>query len=124
MYIDNLFKRTDNDYSVHNPLTEKIKGTYPLIYDIAVYIAREFETGHQIHMTKDEITYIALHIGRFFEENVQNKNKITCIFVYADYYGSHKVIIDKLQEIFTGYLAVKYTIPADQYDSEIIVNNS
>lgn len=64
-----------NNYYAKNPMTNKIKATYPLIYDIAVFIAQELNHDYNITLTEDEITFIAFHIGAYFENNVQSKAK-------------------------------------------------
>jgi len=118
IHVSNLFKRIKSGYSVQNPLTAKMKGTYPLIYDIAVYVAQEFENDYGIHLTEDEIAFIALHIGGYFENNLQNKHKVSCIFIYTDYYGNYKKTIEKISKIFSDSLNIKYIVSPIQYLQE------
>lgn len=120
IHINNLFNRIKSNYSVRNPLVSKVKGTYPLIYDIAVFIAQEFKNDYDIHLSEDEITFIALHIGGYFENNLQNKHKVSCIFIYADYYGSYKKAIEKLSRIFSDYMNIKQVLSLAQYQQEPI----
>ncbi|SHO50016.1 BglG family transcription antiterminator [Anaerocolumna xylanovorans] len=118
IHVSNLFNRIKSDYSARNPLTAKMKGTYPLIYDIAVYVAQEFENDYGIHLTEDEIAFIALHIGGYFENNLQNMNKVSCTFIYTDYYGNYKKTIEKISRIFSDSLYIKHIVSLSQYLQE------
>ncbi len=113
IHIKNLFNRIENNYSATNPLTHKIKNSYPLIYDIAVFIAQEFKRDYQITLTEDEITFIAFHIGSYFEINVQSHSKVVCAFVYADYYSFHQNTMDKITKRFDNLITFKYAVPID-----------
>lgn len=119
IHINNLFNRVQSGYLVKNPLTNKLKGTYPLIYDIAVFIAQEFENDYQVHLTEDEIAFIALHIGGYFENSLHNQNKVSCIFIYADYYGIYKKTVEKISNLFSDTLHLKYIISLTQYQQGI-----
>ncbi len=115
LHIKNLFERIKNNYSTANPLTHKIKNSYPLIYDIAVFIAQEFNKDYGISLTEDEITFLAFHIGAYFENNVQNRSKVICAFVYADYYSYYKNIIETLTRRFNDKIIIKYVISINNY---------
>ncbi len=39
---------------------------------------------------------LAFHIDACFENNVQEKKKVSCVFIYADYYSIHKNLLDQL----------------------------
>lgn len=119
IHVKNLFNRINNHYYAKNPLTSKIKTSFPLIYDIAVYIAQEFKTEYQVTLTEDEITFVAFHIGSFFENNVQSKSKVICAFIYADYYSTHKNIMDKLIRRFEGQINMKYAISINNFNDDL-----
>ena len=42
------------------------------------------------------IRMLAFHIDACFENNVQEKKKVSCVFIYADYYSIHKNLLDQL----------------------------
>ena len=62
IHVKNLFNRVEHNYYAKNPLTAKIKSTYPLIYDIAVYIAQQFKDMYDIILNEDEIAFISFRI--------------------------------------------------------------
>lgn len=120
IHIKNMFNRIHNNFYAKNPLTAKIKVTYPLIYDIAVFIAQRFKNDYQVTLTEDEITFIAFHIGSYFENNVQSKSKITCAFIYADYYSLHKNAMDKIIQKFSDQINIKYAISINNFNPAFI----
>lgn len=120
IHVKNMFNRVKNDYYAKNPLTSKIKATYPLIYDIAVFIAQEFKRDYDVHLTEDEITFIAFHIGAYFENTVQSKTKVTCAFIYADYYSIHKNVMDKIIRQFEDKINMKYAISINNYNPALL----
>jgi len=63
LHIQNLFFRAHNNFHVKNPLTDTIKMSYPLIYDIAVFIAQLIKQNYDIYLNEDEIAFISFHIG-------------------------------------------------------------
>lgn len=127
IHINNMFVRINEGYRVRNPLKSKIKAAFPLIYDIAVFIAQEFKSEYAIHLTEDEITFIALHIGGYFENNLNQKNKVTCIFIYTDYYDTYKGIIEKISRLFADKLTIQHVVSVEQYktmtlEADIIIS--
>lgn len=127
LHINNLLKRLDTNFSVHNPISKEIMSTYPLIYDIAVFVADiiHSETGYFIN--QDEISLIALHIGSFIENSHTNKNKLSAIYVYSNYHEFYQFNIEKIQKSFSEQFNIKYSISADNYassniDADIIIS--
>ena len=46
-----------------NPLTRSLKSTYPMIFEVAVFIASGLQERLGIPLPDDEIAYIAMHVG-------------------------------------------------------------
>ena len=120
IHVKNMFNRVENDYYAKNPLTAKIKTSYPLIYDIAVFIAQELKRDYNLILNEDEIAFIAFHIGAYFEINVQSKNRVTCAFIYADYYSTHKNTMDKIMRQFDPYINMKYAVSINNYSPTMV----
>lgn len=116
LHIKNLFLRIKNNYSAKNPLTQKIKTDFPLIYDIAVYIAQILHKSYHVLINEDEIAFIAFHIGSYLENSNKNLHKISCIFVYTDYYSMHQKAAEMIMKTFSNEINMKAAIPLDQYD--------
>lgn len=111
IHIKNLFLRIKNAHTIRNPLTASIKLNYPLIYDIAVYFAQLLHNDYAISISEDEITFFALHIGGYFENNVLRNTKVTCIFAYSDYYGLYQKQVKRISELFKRELSITGVLP-------------
>ncbi|KUO75198.1 MAG: hypothetical protein APF77_15865 [Clostridia bacterium BRH_c25] len=106
IHIHNLFQRAVNNAHVKNPLTIKIKTTYPLIYDMAVFVANEIRGNEKIFINEDEIAFIAFHIGTYMESNKNTQNKVSCIFVYTDYHNMHQPALVQIKQNFENDLNI------------------
>ena len=116
LHVDNLLKRQSANFSVHNPMQMDIKLSYPLIFDIAVYAASLIKEKTSYQINQDEISLIALHIGSFIESNDSNKNKVSAVYVYADYHQFYQQNITKIQNHFENDLNLMYTISISDYE--------
>lgn len=117
LHIKNLFLRIKNNYTAKNPLTQKIKTDFPLIYDIAVYIAQILQKSYHVWINEDEIAFIAFHIGSYLENSNKNQHKISCIFIYTNYYSMHQKAVETIIKTFSDEINMKAAIPLDQYNS-------
>lgn len=115
LHLENLLRRLRNHYTAKNPLSMELKNTYPLIYDVAVFIADIIQEKTHFVISQDEISFIALHIGGGLETSKQQKNKLTAIYIYADYHGFYQFNVEKLQNIFSENLNIRYTISFNDY---------
>lgn len=100
IHIHNLFQRVPNGVFVRNPMTEKMKTTYPLIYDMAAFVANELHDQWNLMLNEDEIAFLAFHIGSYLENNKLIHEKVTCVFIYAEYYDMHQPALNKIREVF------------------------
>lgn len=123
LHINNLLKRLHSNFSVRNPMAKDIMKTYPLIFDISVFVADiiQQETGYVIN--RDEISLIALHIGSFIESSKANKSKLSAIYVYSDYHQIYQYNITKLQKKYSDSINLMYSMSVeDFYSSNISVD--
>jgi lichenan operon transcriptional antiterminator len=63
LHVDNLAERSADRSFSRNPLTAQIKAAYPLIYELAVFVASELRRADGIQVNDDEIAYLAMHLG-------------------------------------------------------------
>lgn len=75
LHIRNLLFRAKYEQMVKNPLTYELKDSYPLIYELAVFISNQIQFMENIHIKEDEISYIAFHIGSYFERRKNWRRK-------------------------------------------------
>lgn len=122
LHIQNLFHRLHNNYYAKNPLTDKIRIAYPLIYEIAVFIAQKLKDHYQLVLNEDEIAFIAFHIGAYFEENSLKKICLNCAFIYADYYAYYQNTIEKIMQKYDDKLILKAQSPFMEFDPDSIAD--
>jgi lichenan operon transcriptional antiterminator len=109
LHVSNLISRAQNGKQVHNPLAEEIKQSYPFIYEIAVFITKQIQQQIAIPITDDEITFIALHIGAYFEEKFETESKLSCVIYTPEYYDMHQRLIYKISDAFKSSLTISGT---------------
>ena len=78
-----------------------IMKTYPLIFDISVFVADiiQQETGYVIN--RDEISLIALHIGSFIESSKLTKASFPPYMFTPIYHQIYQYNITKLQKKYS-----------------------
>lgn len=103
-HIHNLLSRSNKSYRTHNPLTETIKTQYPMIFEIALYIANRLNEICNIQINSDEISYIALHIGGELESQQDMENKISCVLYSPQYYDQNLLMVKKLKKTFPSLI--------------------
>lgn len=121
IHIHNLFQRTNHKMYVKNPLTTKIKTTYPLIYDMAVFIANEVRNSENLYLTEDEIGFIAFHIGSYLDNSQNSKNKLSAVFVYADYHNMHQSVLTQLKQNFETDLSIVKALSAKELNEAALL---
>ena len=77
LHIRNLLQRSKNNYFSRNPLTEEIKTSCPLIYDVSVCLSSIIKERTGISINDDEIAYIAFHLGSTLEAQKNLSEKVT-----------------------------------------------
>lgn len=106
LHIRNLVFRAKNNQWSRNPLTYKLKDTYPLIHEISVFISNELQKMESIVIKEDEIAYIAFHIGAFFERKKELETKILCAVVCPNYYDMQVNLVQKIEAKFKDSIEI------------------
>lgn len=101
IHINNLINRAKLNQQIHNTLTSSIKQSFPYIYDISVFISNEISKKINHSIYEDEITFISLHIGTYFERAIELQKKLKCMIVFPQYYDFHKDFIYKMERKFS-----------------------
>jgi lichenan operon transcriptional antiterminator len=87
-----------------------IKTSYPMIYDVAVFIASQIQREKSISINDDEISYIALHLGSHLQRQAQREERITCAIVCPNYYDIHRILRERVESSFGADLAVEIVV--------------
>jgi len=92
LHVQNLRLRARENAWSRNPLTRSLKSTYPMIFDVAVYIASRLQERLDIPLLDDEIAYIAMHVGGQLERSRRSDNLLTATIVCPGYYELHELL--------------------------------
>ena len=92
LHVQNLRARAKEQAWSRNPLTRSLKSTYPMIFDVAVFIASGLNTSLGIPLLDDEIAYIAMHVGGRLERSRRADQLLTATIVCPGYYELHELL--------------------------------
>lgn len=106
LHIRNLLVRSKNNYFSKNPLTDSIKVSCPLIYDVSVNMARTIKELTGITINDDEIAYIAFHLGSTLEAQRSLTYKIRALLYCPNYYDINLRITDMINHHFENELLI------------------
>jgi lichenan operon transcriptional antiterminator len=92
LHVHNLLERASDRSFSRNPLTRSIKTSYPMIYELAVFIARELRDLSGVEIDDDEIAYIAMHVGAHLQQEARREDLEPVVLVCPNYYDLHSVL--------------------------------
>ena len=92
LHVQNLLHRAREQAWSRNPLTRSLKSTYPMIFEVAVYIASGLQQRLGIPLLDDEIAYIAMHVGGRLERSRRGDQLLTATIVCPGYYELHELL--------------------------------
>ena len=106
LHIRNLLQRSKNNYFSRNPLTEEIKTSCPLIYDVSVCLSGIITERTGITINDDEIAYIAFHLGSTLEAQKNLNEKVTAVLYCPSYYNTNVKLTDTINRHFSSELLI------------------
>ncbi|MDY0908960.1 BglG family transcription antiterminator [Microbacterium sp. CFBP9034] len=92
LHVQNLQHRAKEQAWSRNPLTRSLKTTYPMIFEVAVFIASRLQERLGIPLPDDEIAYIAMHVGGRLERSRRADQLLTATIVCPGYYDLHELL--------------------------------
>ncbi|WP_378145206.1 BglG family transcription antiterminator [Cnuibacter sp. UC19_7] len=116
LHVRNLVARGHESVHIRNPMTRSIKSSYPMIYELAVFIASQVQRREGIPINDDEIAYIALHVGSHLERQSRREERVTCAIVSPTYYDLHERLRERVEAVFGDDLQVDITITRTDVD--------
>ncbi|HBF5047108.1 BglG family transcription antiterminator [Clostridioides difficile] len=106
LHVKNLISRAKNNQVLRNQIPQKLKDSYPLIYDISVYICNQIQILEDIDIDEDEISYISLHVGSFFDRQKLLEDKVLCALITPNYYDLQFKIVRDLEKRFNESMEI------------------
>lgn len=92
LHVQNLVERASGAAWSRNPLTRTLKASYPMIFEVAVYIATRLQERLGIPLVDEEIAYIAIHVGARLERNRTDDSPPTATIVCPGYHDLHSLL--------------------------------
>lgn len=119
LHLQGLVVRSRNNYYSKNPLTQSIKLSCPLIYDVAVSLAAAIKKTTGISINDDEIAYIAVHLGSSLEEQRKKSTRLTAALYYPNYYDMVQKITDDIQRCSNNQLFITHVLTNESQISSL-----
>jgi lichenan operon transcriptional antiterminator len=126
LHLGNLVARAnDNSYS-RNPLGRSIKTSYPMIYDVAVFMASLIQRERSITINDDEISYLALHLGSHLERQNRREERVSVAIVLPGYYDLHQVLRQKVEtalgeEVSVEVVVTRTDVNWDDFSTDLVL---
>lgn len=125
-HVSNVLARSRDRAVQHNPVTASIKSGYPVVYDVAVYIASGLQQAFDVSLDDDEIAYIALHVGAHMMRDAGDEWPVSCTLVCPNYYGMHQLLRDRIEAAFGAEIEIAAVVSSaeaswEQLSTELIV---
>lgn len=92
LHVQNLVHRAREQAWSRNPLTRSLKTSYPMIFEVAVFIASGLHESLGIPILDDEIAYIAMHVGGRLERSRRADSMLTATIVCPGHYELHELL--------------------------------
>ena len=108
LHIHNLLIRSRNNYLNKNPLTKKMKTSYPLIYDMSVNISKTIIEKTNITMNDDEIAFITFHLGTILETQKNLASKISVAIFCPNYYDLSLKLVENIKQYFSNDIVISH----------------
>jgi len=106
LHVQNLLHRARVRAYSRNPLTRSIKSSYPMIFEVAVFIASALQEHGGIEIHDDKIAYIAMHIGGRLEQSRRRDVALTATIVCPGYYELHELLRSSIARSLGGQIEV------------------
>lgn len=115
-HVGNVLARSRDNTVQYNPITANIKSSYPMVYDVSVYIASGLQQAYEIQLDEDEIAYIALHVGSQLEQRTGASERLSCTLVCPNYYGMQHLLRDRLEQALGAEIEVVSVVSRSDVD--------
>lgn len=118
LHIKNLLARARLGRYSKNPFAEQIKMSFPMVYEIASFIAYIiFErTGYKIN--EDEIAYLAMHIACIFGESKEESVK-KALLICPTYHDMAMKLVNDINNEFYGKIHIMNVYNKEEYIRDV-----
>ncbi|EHC6341143.1 BglG family transcription antiterminator [Listeria monocytogenes serotype 1/2a] len=107
IHVQSLYYRSRYKAYTRNLSLLDIKTSYPVTFDIAVYISSLLQEKLAIDFNEDEISFIALHIGSFLESENCDYLRLEIGLLVDDYHDLRTNMLKKLRARFENEATIE-----------------
>ncbi|OFG65030.1 BglG family transcription antiterminator [Listeria monocytogenes] len=107
IHVQSLYYRSRYKAYTRNLSLLDIKTSYPVTFDIAVYISSLLQEKLAIDFNEDEISFIALHIGSFLESENRDYIRLEIGLLIEDYHDLRTNMLKKLRARFENEATIE-----------------
>ncbi|EFM0817503.1 BglG family transcription antiterminator [Listeria monocytogenes] len=107
IHVQSLYYRSRYKAYTRNLSLLDIKTSYPVTFDIAVYISSLLQEKLAIDFNEDEISFIALHIGSFLESENRDYIRLEIGLLVDDYHDLRTNMLKKLRVRFENEATIE-----------------
>lgn len=123
LHIEKLMIRLRNHTYQNNPLCDTIKDEYPILFDIAVFIASEIHTYYNVELNQEELAFLVLHLGNAVSDMIHNEPAIEyhAAMIYPKYYDASQNLLGYLRRNIKDHVSITVydhlsKVPQDGFD--------
>lgn len=117
LHTKRMIERVNSHVLLRNPLLDELKIKYPFIFELAVFVSKEFYKITGLVIKEDEIGFIALHLGAAFDSlngNQTIKRKIALICPTG--YTTSELLKSKLNSVYQDKIEILGTFSFMELD--------
>ena len=118
LHIQNMIERLNNQVSVSNIYLYEIKNTYPLVFEIAVFVGHIIERYLGKAVKEDELGYLAIHIGAAYDR-LNLKHFYHAILIHPNNIAMKNLCSQKIMDSFGNRIIIDTIL--NYYDEDTIV---
>lgn len=123
LHLGHLVRRAKFDSLSRNPLTKSIKSSYPMFFDIAVFVGSLINKNYGVSVDEDEISYIALHVGGYLQSQVVAAELVKATIICPSYYDLHLVMRQSIEKLLGDEIEVENVITSTNFNADEITTD-
>lgn len=106
LHIKNLVVRCRRGAVLPNPFLETMQSSCPVLFDCAISAAEILQKEFGVQIPKDEIAFIAMHVGADIERQNREDGKLACVLLCPDYHNSREEIAAYLRDSLSAQITL------------------
>ena len=119
-HFKRLFEHKEQIFRYMNPLLNDLRDSYPYIYDVAVFLGRDFEHRLGLSVDENEIGSIAIHLAASLErlKNFNYDRPVKVFIICHMGYSNMQFLMAKLRSMYQGNVIFSPVISS--YDLKLL----